>query len=1032
MNEGVTLRSGKVLQPNTQEMDFEDSLWSVVESSALLDTQAALNPDDIVALGGCPYVRIEDKTFSVVSDSDVERGSVMVSPASAAEFDEDEVELIAIDETTEAESAHFVLSSGFELPFQGERLLTLSALTKLFHERYDGQILSPGDEFEFFSGLVARFTLPQQSDLEEGTQNYRVSVATRFFFHPEEGEGIKVVEEVVPAEPLQFRDHVTLPQKEDEELFSFLAPNPRHEAGTSASVFPKLINIAKLETHLRNALAGQLLTEGSSLSLPMGLTLQLTTVSTPHALPSCFLEILPVEKAYRFTPHSSISLSSDVENVHLVKGKPVRASSVKFLISEIMGESATRRKEMSSSWLLKTELEEKIRSVLSDFVLTTHFSITHRGVVYSLQVVDASAETVQREHRLDEQSYWIFGRNCSFEVKAAEALNVHVVTDATPRILKKVTFQVASCGHAETQIAVSAEDLKLAIRSELGGVILPGCSYNLTVEGAHLELSVQRALFNEEGLNSSPDIYFGGINAATEIGLRTKTGSNLLIRSTPQPINADDPIDALASLGLAGYDTKVEQAIRMLCLPYGQSRELAAQLGVEAPKGILLKGPPGTGKSSLAHALCKVLGVAEGNIKEISADMVKSMWLGKTEENIRALFEPAQKAWEQGYKDLFVIIIDEIDALAAKRGGIDEHGNKFTNALLSQMDGLNKFGNVLVIGTTNHDTLIDPAFLRPGRFDKQLHFRLPNLEGRKNIFAIHLRALENQRLLHPDIDLTTLSKMTDGMNGSHIEGIVKRAKDLCLLRTSGRKLPKNSPERKVSMADLTSAYEYINDKGDVLENLPFMDQVGCAIPPEQLQEFFKVQGLVGLKEEQSHTLALVAAAYRPHPQAMQQLNINPPRGVLFYGAPGTGKTKMMLALLKMMGVSRRRVACYHAREILQLISEGKAHFDLKSLFSSAYESFKSDPASAELQVLMVEDLHLLKVGTALEAFLHALDQIRQLTNILVVATATKTKDLDLQMAQQPGRFDHTVKTKAPDYAQRLAFFEASLIDSMAR
>ena len=188
------------------------------------------------------------------------------------------------------------------------------------------------------------------------------------------------------------------------------------------------------------------------------------------------------------------------------------------------------------------------------------------------------------------------------------------------------------------------------------------------------------------------------------------------------------------------------------------------RLGIRAPKGILLYGPPGTGKTLLAKAVAKE---SEANFIQVKGPSLLSMWVGKSEEGVRKVFERARQV------SPCVIFFDEIDALAGKRG--IEMGTKVTervlNQLLAEMDGLEDLKDVTVIGATNRPDMLDAALLRPGRFDRVILVDVPDDESRKKIFEIHTLNTP----LAKDVNIDFLVKQTEGYVGADIEALVREA-----------------------------------------------------------------------------------------------------------------------------------------------------------------------------------------------------------------------------------------------------------------
>jgi len=201
------------------------------------------------------------------------------------------------------------------------------------------------------------------------------------------------------------------------------------------------------------------------------------------------------------------------------------------------------------------------------------------------------------------------------------------------------------------------------------------------------------------------------------------------------------------------------------------------RLGIRAPRGILLYGPPGTGKTLLAKA---VANESQANFINIKGPSLLSMWVGKSEEGVRKVFERARQVAP------CVIFFDEIDALAGKRGV--EMGTKVTervlNQLLAEIDGLEGLKDVTIIGATNRPDMLDPALLRPGRFDRVILADVPDEESRAKIFAVHTKNTP----LAKDLDLNELVKQTDGFVGADIEALVREAALNALRRDGAAKI----------------------------------------------------------------------------------------------------------------------------------------------------------------------------------------------------------------------------------------------------
>jgi transitional endoplasmic reticulum ATPase len=218
--------------------------------------------------------------------------------------------------------------------------------------------------------------------------------------------------------------------------------------------------------------------------------------------------------------------------------------------------------------------------------------------------------------------------------------------------------------------------------------------------------------------------------------------------------------------------------------------EAFVRLGIRAPKGILLYGPPGTGKTLLAKAVAKE---SEANFIQVKGPSLLSMWVGKSEEGVRKVFERARQVAP------CVIFFDEIDALAGKRG--IEAGTKVTervlNQLLSEIDGLEGLKDVTIIGATNRPDMLDPALLRPGRFDRIILADIPDESSREKIFEVHTKNTP----LAKDVKIKEVVKMTDGFVGADIESLVREAA-LHALRVDMK-------SEKVSRKDFDEAFKKV-------------------------------------------------------------------------------------------------------------------------------------------------------------------------------------------------------------------------------
>jgi transitional endoplasmic reticulum ATPase len=219
---------------------------------------------------------------------------------------------------------------------------------------------------------------------------------------------------------------------------------------------------------------------------------------------------------------------------------------------------------------------------------------------------------------------------------------------------------------------------------------------------------------------------------------------------------------------------------------------------VESPKGILLHGPPGTGKTMIAKALAKM---TESNFISIKGPELLSKWVGESEKGVREIFRKARQAAP------CIIFLDEVDALVPRRGssGSDSHVTEnVVSQILTEIDGLEELNNVLIIGATNRLDIVDEALLRPGRFDRIIKVPNPDEKGRQHIFEIHTK----KKPLANDVKISEIVKITDDFSGAEIAAVANRAAIAALKRyVSGQS--KNVKEIKIMQQDLIDAVDKV-------------------------------------------------------------------------------------------------------------------------------------------------------------------------------------------------------------------------------
>ncbi len=237
---------------------------------------------------------------------------------------------------------------------------------------------------------------------------------------------------------------------------------------------------------------------------------------------------------------------------------------------------------------------------------------------------------------------------------------------------------------------------------------------------------------------------------------------------------------------------KTKRELRQMQLML-EKPDLAKELGVQPPTGILLKGPPGTGKTTIARILANE---AKCNFVAITPADIHQMYVGESEKRVRDLFAKARSSPPA------IIFVDEIDALLPiRQGGIAIHSDKVVNQFLQEMDGITPNTRVFVVGATNRPDMLDPALRRGGRLSREIEIPMPDLEARKMLFALITRHAN----LATDVDLDAMANQTEGYAGADIKALVNEAGLQALIRIADA--DNKATAKTLTMADFTGALE---------------------------------------------------------------------------------------------------------------------------------------------------------------------------------------------------------------------------------
>ncbi len=448
---------------------------------------------------------------------------------------------------------------------------------------------------------------------------------------------------------------------------------------------------------------------------------------------------------------------------------------------------------------------------------------------------------------------------------------------------------------------------------------------------------------------------------------------------------------------IGGLERELRLIREMVELPlrYG---EVFERLGIEAPKGVLLYGPPGTGKTLIARAIA-----SESRIHfiKVNGPEIIHKFYGESEARLREIFEEAT------LKAPSIIFIDEIDGIAPKRAEVlGDVEKRVVAQLLALMDGMVSRGHVIVIGATNIPEVIDPALRRPGRFDREIVIPVPNAEGRRAILAIHSRRMP----LAPDMDLDRIAKITHAFVGADLEALCKEAGMVALRRYI-------SLEGENHIDALMA-----EEKGLCITMEDFLTALR-EVEPTATREFYTERSTVkwhhvgGLNDIKEALLSIVDWPAK-YPDLFAAGNVLPPRGILFTGPSGTGKTLMAKALAGETGLN------FISISVPILFSKwlGESEKALHQAFKKAKQSAPCILFFDEIDTLGMTRHITSEGGAAVERmatqFFNELDNLSDLSQVIVLG-ATNREDLLDPALTRAGRLDYVLRFPIPDEKDRL-------------
>ncbi|MFO0794208.1 MAG: CDC48 family AAA ATPase [Candidatus Brocadiaceae bacterium] len=451
---------------------------------------------------------------------------------------------------------------------------------------------------------------------------------------------------------------------------------------------------------------------------------------------------------------------------------------------------------------------------------------------------------------------------------------------------------------------------------------------------------------------------------------------------------------------IGGLGHEIKRIREMIELPL-KHPEIFERLGIDAPKGVLLYGPPGCGKTLIARA---VANETDAYFITINGPEIIHKYYGESEARLREIFEDAKKNAPA------IIFLDEIDAIAPKREHVVGDVEKRVVAqLLALMDGLDSRGHVVVIAATNIPGALDPALRRPGRFDREISIPIPDKNSRLSILEIHSRGMP----LTDDVDLNKLAEITHGFVGADLQALCRESAMLCLR--------KQIPEIDLGTSNIS--HETMMNLKVHMEH--FIEALKEVEPSAMREVFVEIPNVcwndVGGLETIKQQIREAVEWPLKYPDLFKHAKINAPKGILLYGAPGTGKTLIAKAVANETKVN------FISVKGPALISKyvGESERGIRDMFKRAKQAAPCIIFFDELDVIVPKrgeggDSHVTE--RVIGQFLTEMDGIEELKGVLVLAATNRMDQIDPALLRA-GRFDYLIEIPAPDEETRLKIFQ---------
>lgn len=566
-------------------------------------------------------------------------------------------------------------------------------------------------------------------------------------------------------------------------------------------------------------------------------------------------------------------------------------------------------------------------------------------------------------------------RKISNQPPYASSVTVGVKSEVTPAVEKKIEQLLNDCGIVMPGMVFS--DFQLD-DDEFRNLVIVEISDDELPDMSQCQIDDTDEAEDENPLYLSPPVLFR--KGSTKIKFTSSLEPNAKY-DLPQALNYDV---------VGGLAKEIELLKSTIELPLHQPT-LFKRFAVSPPRGILLHGPPGTGKTMLLRC---VANNCNAHVLTINGPSIVSKYLGETEATLREIFDEAKRYQPS------IIFIDEIDSVAPNRAHDDsgEAESRVVATLLTLMDGMGAAGRLVVVAATNRPNSVDPALRRPGRFDQEVEISIPDVDARLEILIKQFRKMNPDLHTLSDDEIKNVASKTHGYVGADLIALCRES----VMKAIQRGLERDGVRSiKVSIDDLENAMAEVRPSAmrEIFLEMPkvYWSDIGGQ---EELKR--KMVEMIQLPLEASETFV--------------RLGVSAPKGVLLYGPPGCSKTLTAKALATESGLNFLAVK---GPEIFNKYV-GESERAIREIFRKARAAAPSIIFFDEIDALSPDrdGPSTSAAGHVLTSLLNEIDGVEELNGVVIVGATNRPDEIDPALLR-PGRLDRHIYVAPPDYEARL-------------